>query len=290
LDANQPVPTYDMSQPVPPYTLGGDQSTMGYGVGPQPPQQPYESGQPYGSGQPYPPDAFQPPYPAGQPYQQSPYQQSPYQQQYGAGQPYPPNAYQQTYAGPGMPPGSVYPPMASPVPQSNGLAVAALILGVLAVGGAFIPIVDIFAMLVGLVAIVLGIVAMRKKLNKGLAVAGTVLGAVALVIAIVTLIVGSLLFRTIDQTQPGQHKVVFTATVSSGQANAMWGSVSQSSQTFSGTWTKSEVYDDAAGLVSLTVTGDFSSQQTVTCDITIDGRDAYSFTGTSVAVCVAPLI
>ncbi|MER5470146.1 DUF4190 domain-containing protein [Streptomyces sp. NPDC002685] len=107
---------------------------------------------------PYPHAAHpQGPYPEG-PYQQSPYQQSPYQQS--------------PYAGPYQTWGQGYSPYNRPVPF-NGLAIAALVLGILC----FLP----------AVGLVLGIVALvqikkRGERGKGMAVGGMVMSSIGVVL------------------------------------------------------------------------------------------------------------
>ncbi|WP_392963336.1 DUF4190 domain-containing protein [Streptomyces sp. LN245] len=117
--------------------------------GPQQPEGPYP---PPGT-----PSYPQAPHPQG-PFPQGPYQQGPYQQS--------------PYAGPYQPWGQGYSPYNRPVPF-NGLAIAALVLGVLC----FLP----------AVGLVLGIAALvqikrRGERGKGMAVAGMVLSSVGVVL------------------------------------------------------------------------------------------------------------
>lgn len=88
------------------------------------------------------------------------------------------------------PPGQAYggpPPGAGPG-QTNGLAIGALVVGIIALLSAFIPFVGIFAIVPGLVALVLGIIGLRKAgqlgSGRGMAIAGTVLGVLAILGAI----------------------------------------------------------------------------------------------------------
>ena len=83
----------------------------------------------------------------------------------------------------------------SPVPvvaaKRSGMAVASLVLGIVAAALSWMPIVNNLAFLVGLVGLVLGIVAIvgcvrKGKGGKGLAIAGVVLGVVALVVVLAT--------------------------------------------------------------------------------------------------------
>jgi hypothetical protein len=94
------------------------------------------------------------------------------------------------------------PPAAPPTQGSNGLAIAALIVGILAVGSAFVP---LFGMIValpgGVAAIVLGVLA-RKRVPQvgggGLAMAGIITGAAGIVIALVWALLVAVVFTQVE--------------------------------------------------------------------------------------------
>lgn len=88
---------------------------------------------------------------------------------------------------PGMPIPPVMPQVGGPVPTppSNGLAIAALVLGILAIVGSFIPVLNIGAIILGALAIVLAIIALATHRAKSLAITGGVLALVGIIIAIV---------------------------------------------------------------------------------------------------------
>ncbi|MEL5989839.1 hypothetical protein ACOKGD_08950 [Microbacterium phosphatis] len=104
------------------------------------------------------------------------------------------------YAGGGYP-GAPYGGQPTP-PQGSGkgLAITALVLGIVGVLGiavAFIPFAGFASLLVPIAAIIIGIIALvKKKPGKGLAITGTALGAVALIactaiaIAMTTFLIG----------------------------------------------------------------------------------------------------
>ena len=77
----------------------------------------------------------------------------------------------------------------TPPSAKRGLAVASLVLGILAVLGCLIPLLNVVSILLGLVGVVLGFVALRAAARrraggKGLAVTGLVLSVLAIVAAI----------------------------------------------------------------------------------------------------------
>lgn len=125
----------------------------------------------------YPEQPPTPPQPNGQPpYGQQPYAQQPYAQQPYGQQPY----AQQPYGQPGQPGGQ------PPAKTGNGLGLAALIVGGVAFIGAFIPFVNFATGLLAFVGLVLGIIALfLKNKSKGLAIAGTAVSLVAMILSIV---------------------------------------------------------------------------------------------------------
>ncbi|MCS5722548.1 hypothetical protein N1028_11345 [Herbiconiux sp. CPCC 203407] len=76
----------------------------------------------------------------------------------------------------------------------NRFGLAALIAGIVAFVGAFIPIFNFLAVLIALAAVVLGIIGIIRTGPKGSAVAGAVLGFIALVLSSILAIVYTFLF------------------------------------------------------------------------------------------------
>ncbi len=86
------------------------------------------------------------------------------------------------------------PPAAAQVPadhsgtQSNGIAVAALVIGILSLLVSFIPLIGLIAVIGGIVALILGIVgrsnAKKGAGGNGMAISGIVTGSIAMVIAV----------------------------------------------------------------------------------------------------------
>jgi hypothetical protein len=114
----------------------------------------------------------------------------------------PQGAPQQPGYGYPQPPGYGPPPPAKP---TNGLAVAALVVGLIALLICWVPVIGILA---GLVALGLGIAgwvrASRTGTGTGLAVAGTVLGGLAVIAGILaTVVLVSIIGTAVDCDQPG---------------------------------------------------------------------------------------
>ncbi|CAM3952068.1 DUF4190 domain-containing protein [Tsukamurella ocularis] len=134
------------------------------------------------------------PYAAQNPYGAPP--QYPGQQQY-PGQPQYPG--QQGFAGqpgyPAYPGGPGYPgyPGQGPKPGTNGLAIASLVCGILAIPLACL--IGLFSIPLPIAAIITGVMGMKQtkqtgQQGYGMALAGTILGGVVLVLVVVLVIIG----------------------------------------------------------------------------------------------------
>jgi hypothetical protein len=83
------------------------------------------------------------------------------------------------------------PPAYAPQPpapkRSNPLGLTALIVGIVAIVGCAIPIVNFVSIFLGAVALILGIIGLvQKNRPRGLAIAGSILGVIALLVGILT--------------------------------------------------------------------------------------------------------
>lgn len=78
--------------------------------------------------------------------------------------------------------GSIHPSR----PASNGLAIAALVVGIIAFLSGLAP---IWGLIAGIVAIVLGVVALRKRQNKAMSIIGTVGGGIAAITSLIATII-----------------------------------------------------------------------------------------------------
>jgi hypothetical protein len=88
-------------------------------------------------------------------------------------------------------------PSTAGAPEGNGVALAALIVGVVALVAALVPFVNYGSWLVALVGLVLGVVALaRKNGRRSVAVAGIVISSAAVIASVVLAILYSLLMAT----------------------------------------------------------------------------------------------
>lgn len=69
--------------------------------------------------------------------------------------------------------------------KKSGLAVAALVLGIVGIALSFIPIINNAAFVFAVIGLILGIIALAKKNKKGPAIAGVILCVLAIIITLV---------------------------------------------------------------------------------------------------------
>lgn len=107
----------------------------------------------------------------------------------------------------------------TPAKGSNGLATAGFVLGLLGLLGSWIPVLNILGILLGVLGVVLAGVglAKSKKANagKGLAIAGIVLGAVAVIFAI---LVNAVFVGAVDEAIDETTKTSVKAPKTAGKA------------------------------------------------------------------------
>lgn len=196
-------------------------------------------------------------YPSNQPYGQAPQQNSPYGQypdQGGYG-------YQ------------------APVQEKKGLAITALVLGIVALVLGVIPGIGVVSFILGPLAIIFGIIALVKKQKKGMSITGIVLGALGMIAAIVI----SAMIAMFFQQAVGEHTVQYKVT-SEGPATVQYlEGTTMGQEEISGDW---ETEIDFTGLPvgQLSVIG---GSGTVTCEIIMDGQSVASNSGTDQVDCLS---
>lgn len=113
----------------------------------------------------------------------------------------PPAQYQAPQQYPQAPQGQYAPapgygqPYGAPPSKSNGLAITALVLGIIALLLAWIPIVNFLSIILGLAALVLGFLGIRKSAEsggRGLALGGIITGGLAVLGTILMIVVATI--------------------------------------------------------------------------------------------------
>lgn len=82
------------------------------------------------------------------------------------------------------------PPQATTPPETNGLAVAALVVGISAIViglfTAWIPVINFFPLMIGVVGVVLGVLGMKGPTGKGMSIAGLVCSVITIAVVILS--------------------------------------------------------------------------------------------------------
>ncbi|MGP9651997.1 DUF308 domain-containing protein [Glutamicibacter sp. 287] len=172
------------------------------------------------------------------------------------------------------------------VKQGNGLGVAALVLGIIAVLFAFIPLIGVVAFALGGLALILGIIgALKKNRPRGTSIAGAILGLASIIIAGVITAGTVAAVDAIDQEINKESVITYKAT-SENEADATFGETSgTSNETFTGEWTTDTTVTgwDAASLI--VQNSDYMTDQKVSCEILVDGESVTKQSGTNMATC-----
>jgi len=69
-------------------------------------------------------------------------------------------------------------------PPSNGLAIASLVVGIVALLMAFIPVIGMLSWILAPAGLIMGLLSMNKPTGRGLAIGGAVTSGIALLICI----------------------------------------------------------------------------------------------------------
>lgn len=106
------------------------------------------------------------------------------------------------------PPYQPYPGQQPPVPtQKSGMAVAAMVIGIIAIVLSFIPVLGFVSFILGPLAVIFGIVALVKKRGKGQAITGIITGAAGFVIVLIGTLMFGALVSSVDEEMQRQDQL-----------------------------------------------------------------------------------
>lgn len=163
--------------------------------------------------------------------------------------------------------------------KGNGFGTAALVLGIVAVVFAIIPIVGFIAFILGPLALIFGVIGLTRKFTKkGTSIAGLILGAVAVIIAIVVTAMISAAANSVDEALNKEHKIEYVVTTTGPAKVTYWNGDGSSNEDISADW-KKEVTASGLSFSTLSVTGDFTADTSVTCEILVDGASVSKNSG-----------
>lgn len=175
-------------------------------------------------------------------------------------------------------------------PPRNGLGTAGFVLGLIGLVLSFIPIIGIVAwplVIVGLVLSILGVIRAGngQATNRGLAIAGTALSAVGLVICILYAVVFTAAVSTVNDQQNAVSTITYevtgdakTATVTYSSFGGGNSATNQESLTQL-PWHKEVQAKGVLAGGTLSVMTD-ENGGTVSCKVTVNGKEAKTATGT----------
>ncbi|MGO4433962.1 hypothetical protein AB4Y88_11885 [Paenarthrobacter sp. RAF9] len=183
---------------------------------------------------------------------------------------------------PPVAPGPVDPSYNQPL-KSNGFGTTALVLGIVAVVFAIIPIVGFIAFILGPLAVIFGVIGMTRKFTKkGTSITGLILGAVSVIIAIIVTAMIAAAANSVSETLNKEHKVEYVVTTTGPAHVSYWNGDGSSNEDITADW-KKELTTTGLSITSLTVSGDFSAESSVTCEILVDGTSVSKNTGSGTA-------
>ncbi|GLK17152.1 DUF4190 domain-containing protein [Herbiconiux flava] len=187
-----------------------------------------------------------------------------------------------------------YPAPGAQLKKGNGLGIASLIVGGLALLGSFIPFLNYATGFIAFVGLVLGAIALfLKGRSKGIAIAGTIVSFVALILSIILAVVytagfASAVSDSIDEVQASSSaaaavpvSVKYEVTSSLPTVDVTYStytngsSGTESSNGLPAPFVKEFTVEtgDAFDYTSFLLTGSTSTDSgTVTCTITVDGE------------------
>lgn len=172
--------------------------------------------------------------------------------------------------------------------RANGLGIASLILGILAFVGSFIPFLNYGTGFLAALGLVLGIVGLfLRDRAKGMAIAGTILNATALVLSIILAVVYTASFATSVSSSMASDSaaaakpeaVAYSVTGAAKSADIIYDDNSGGSQQVTGTklpW-KTAFTTKTGGsfdfkTLNVIATNGADDKGTITCSISIAGK------------------
>ena len=144
----------------------------------------------------------------------------------------------------------------------------------------------IFLMLTFL-AIIFGVIGVTRKFTKkGTSITGLILGGVSIIIAIIVTVILAAAASSVNESLNKEHKVEYVVTTTGPAQVNYWNGSGSSAEDITADW-KKEFTAKGFEVTSLTVSGDFTSESSVTCEIFVDGSSVSKNSGTGTAATAA---
>jgi hypothetical protein len=178
-----------------------------------------------------------------------------------------------------VPPSGYGPDYGYPPRAKTGLAVTALVLGIVAIMFAMIPVLGVLSFVLGPLAIIFGIVALLQRQKKAFALTGLILGALGLIVAgAVTAFLALFVARTV-----GEHTVRYKVTTSQPATVSYYDGHRTVDRQVSGNWEEQFSYEGLPiGAVTVDVPGGRA-----TCEVILDGESISTNAGNGRVECIS---
>lgn len=171
--------------------------------------------------------------------------------------------------------------------RGNGFGTTALVLGIVSVVLSIIPIIGFLAFILGPLAIIFGVIGVTRKFTKkGTSITGLILGGVSIIIAIIVTVILAAAASSVNESLNKEHKVEYVVTTTGPAQVNYWNGSGSSAEDITADW-KKEFTAKGFEVTSLTVSGDFTSESSVTCEIFVDGSSVSKNSGTGTAATAA---
>ncbi|MGP0223610.1 hypothetical protein [Paenarthrobacter sp. NCHU4564] len=163
--------------------------------------------------------------------------------------------------------------------KANGFGVTALVLGIVAAVFSIIPILGFVAFILGPLAIIFGIIGLTRKFTKkGTSITGLILGAIAVIVAIIVTAIVAAAANSVSESLNEEHKVEYVVTTTGPAQVTYWNGSGSSNEDITAEW-KKELVTTGYDFTTLSVSGDYTAEASVSCEILIDGVSVSKNTG-----------
>lgn len=168
-----------------------------------------------------------------------------------------------------------YPTGDGPGGRKNGIAIAAMVCGIISILTAWIPFVVAAGLVLAVLGLVFGIVGLRRSADggrgRGQAIAGIVTGGIGLALSVLGIILTVLFWQAIsDFIEPGPHELVVESCVSDGRIATATGTLTNESAS-TRSYTLFVEIDDGSSVVTV---DDVGAGDTVDWRVGVNTRDA----------------
>lgn len=127
--------------------------------------------------------------------------------------------------------------------------------------------------------LIFGVIGLTRKFSKkGTSITGLILGAISVIVAIIVTAIVAAAANSVSESLNKEHKIEYVVTTTGPAKVSYWNGSGSSNEDISADW-KKEVAAKGFEITSLTVSGDFGTEASVTCEIFVDGASVSKNSG-----------